>query len=180
MSGSSTLASAVVRGIRLNDWKMKPILRPRTSACWSSVRVATSVPSSRYSPRLGTSRQPRMFIKVDLPDPDEPITATYSPASTRSDTPRNACTAVSPAPYVLVTPRISIRPSAATVRPRTSTCAGTRARELPGTAARELSGPTGPGPSLTSTLPSATRADRTLDQLDLIAFIEPLGDLREA
>jgi hypothetical protein len=39
-----------------------------------------------------------MFINVDLPDPDEPITATYSPARTWRDTPRSACTAVSPMP----------------------------------------------------------------------------------
>ncbi len=33
-----------------------------------------------------------MFIRVDLPDPDEPMIATYSPRSTVSDTPRSACT----------------------------------------------------------------------------------------
>src|ERR1700754_990968 len=108
---------------------MKPILRPRTRACWSSVSLATSLPSSQYSPRLGTSRQPRMFISVDLPDPDEPITATYSPASTRRDTPRNACTVVSPLPYVLVTPRISIRASPDRVPPA-GTAADRARREL--------------------------------------------------
>ena len=30
-------------------------------------------------PSVGTSRQPRMFIAVDLPEPDGPITATKSP-----------------------------------------------------------------------------------------------------
>src|SRR4051812_36590827 len=167
MSGSSTLASAVVRGIRLNDWKMKPILRPRTSACWSSVRVATSVPSSRYSPRLGTSRQPRMFIRVDLPDPDEPITATYSPADTLSDTPLRACTAVPPPPYVLVTPRRSIRVSAATVG----------SRELSGLALDGESGPAGISrPARTG---AGGAADRALDQLDPVVAGQARGDLGE-
>jgi hypothetical protein len=34
------------------------------------------------------SRQPRMLISVDLPDPDGPMMANNSPASTVTDTPR--------------------------------------------------------------------------------------------
>ena len=34
------------------------------------------MPSSRYWPAVGMSRQPRMFISVDLPEPDEPMIAT--------------------------------------------------------------------------------------------------------
>ena len=41
--------------------------------------VATSVPSSKYRPLVGRSRQPMMFIRVDLPEPDWPIMAQYSP-----------------------------------------------------------------------------------------------------
>jgi hypothetical protein len=37
-----------------------------------------------------------MFMKVDLPEPDGPITATNSPASMPSVTPASACTTVSP------------------------------------------------------------------------------------
>ena len=37
-----------------------------------------------------------MCMKVDLPEPDGPTMATNSPASTSSDTPRRAWTAVSP------------------------------------------------------------------------------------
>ena len=33
-----------------------------------------------------------MFISVDLPEPDAPMTATISPASTVRSTPRSACT----------------------------------------------------------------------------------------
>ncbi len=37
-----------------------------------------------------------MFIIVDLPEPDAPMIATKSPRSTVSDTPRRACTSMSP------------------------------------------------------------------------------------
>jgi hypothetical protein len=33
---------------------------------------------SQYSPELGVSRQPSRFIRVDLPEPDGPMMATYS------------------------------------------------------------------------------------------------------
>ena len=46
----------------------------------SSSRDATSSPSSRYSPALGRSRQPRMPSRVDLPEPEGPMIATFSPA----------------------------------------------------------------------------------------------------
>jgi hypothetical protein len=36
------------------------------------------------------------FISVDLPEPEEPITATKSPSSMVSETPANACTSMSP------------------------------------------------------------------------------------
>src|SRR4051812_44380559 len=151
---------------------MNPILRPRTSACWSSLSRATLLPSSQYSPRVGTSRQPRMFINVDLPEPEEPITATYSPASTRSDTPRRAWTAVSPWPYVLVTSRISIRASATT-----EATAGTRAAtgEL---AARKLALTEPALPNLAVLVRST--ADGALEQLDTVALVQARGDLGEA
>ena len=106
-SGSSTLDSALVRGIRLNAWNTNPIRRLRTRASCRSVNRLTSTPSSRYRPEVGMSRHPRMFISVDLPEPDEPMMARYSPRRTVNDIPRSACTSVSPIPYVLVTPRTS-------------------------------------------------------------------------
>ncbi len=75
-SGSSTLATAVVRGMRLNAWKMNPMSRFRARASCASERVPTSTPSSLYDPKVGTSSAPRMFIRVDLPEPDEPMIAT--------------------------------------------------------------------------------------------------------
>ena len=44
-----------------------------------------------------------MFIIVDLPDPDGPIIATYSPRSTVRVIPRKAWTLMSPMKYVLWT-----------------------------------------------------------------------------
>ena len=49
-----------------------------------------------------------MFISVDLPEPDGPMMATTSPASTRSDTPRRADTSTVPILYSLATSRTSI------------------------------------------------------------------------
>ena len=46
-----------------------------------------------------------MFIIVDLPEPDAPITATNSPGMTSRSMPLSAWNAVSPVPKVLVTPR---------------------------------------------------------------------------
>ncbi len=47
-------------------------------------------------PLLGVSRQPIRFIKVDLPEPDGPMMATYSPRSMEIDTPRKAWISSSP------------------------------------------------------------------------------------
>jgi hypothetical protein len=53
-----------------------------------------------------------MFIKVDLPEPEEPMTATNSPASTLSDTPSRARSATSPVWYTLLTSTKSMTASA--------------------------------------------------------------------
>src|SRR2546430_6062346 len=44
----------------------------------SSARSLTFWPFNQYSPDVGVSRQPIRFMSVDLPDPDGPMTATYS------------------------------------------------------------------------------------------------------
>ena len=90
--GSSTLRHAFRLGSRLNCWKTNPIRRLRTSASRASLSSETSSPARWYSPLVGTSRQPRMCISVDLPDPLGPMTATYSPSSMRASTPRSAST----------------------------------------------------------------------------------------
>ena len=49
-------------------------------------------------PLVGLSSPARMCINVDLPEPEGPITAVSPPASSSSETPRRASTAVSPEP----------------------------------------------------------------------------------
>ena len=90
------MRQAFSEGRRLNCWKTKPILRLRTWASSSSDMVLTSSPARRKEPDVGTSRQPRMCISVDLPEPDGPMTATYSPAAMSKETPRRASTSSDP------------------------------------------------------------------------------------
>jgi len=75
MSGSSTFWKPVARGRRLKVWKTKPIRPFRIAARSSSERTETRVPSRRYSPEVGVSRQPRRFISVDFPEPEGPMIA---------------------------------------------------------------------------------------------------------
>jgi hypothetical protein len=65
-------------------------------ASWSSVSPATFSPSRMYSPLVGLSKQPRMLIKVDFPDPDGPMIAITSPRLTSMEMPHSACTSTSP------------------------------------------------------------------------------------
>ncbi|MFO0875523.1 MAG: hypothetical protein U0575_16380 [Phycisphaerales bacterium] len=44
-------------------------------------------------------------IRVVFPQPDGPMSIRSSPRATSRSMPRSACTALSPRPYVLVTPR---------------------------------------------------------------------------
>src|SRR5438045_5221353 len=71
------------------------------------------------SPSLGRSRQPIRLTRVDLPEPDGPITASHSPGATLSDT---LFSARSSPPefnaYALVTLRSSITPIRLSVSPQ--------------------------------------------------------------
>jgi len=96
MSGSSTYSRALARGRRLNVWNTDPMYRLRMSESWSSSRPDTRRPFSRYSPRVGVSRQPIRFMNVLFPEPDGPMTATYSLRRTVRSTPRSAATVSAP------------------------------------------------------------------------------------
>ena len=87
---------ALVRDSRLKPWKTNPIRWLRTFARASRDIFETSCPSRTYSPDVGLSRQPRMCMNVDLPEPDGPVTHTNSPDSTSTATPRRAWTWMSP------------------------------------------------------------------------------------
>src|SRR6202023_2636680 len=77
--------------------------RLRMLASSRSFMLLTSSPAKRYSPLVGMSRQPRMCMSVDSPEPEGPITARKSPSFTVSDTASTARTSASPSPYTLQT-----------------------------------------------------------------------------
>ncbi len=79
-SGSMTCSIAESRGIRLYPWNINPIFFPRNSASSSSVSFFVFTPSSRYSPLVGLSRSPMVFMSVDFPLPDGHMIATNSPS----------------------------------------------------------------------------------------------------
>jgi hypothetical protein len=81
---------AVARASRLKVWKTKPISSLRMRASSLSFIWLTCFSLSRYDPLLGVSRQPMRFISVDLPEPEGPMIATYSPRSIWIETPRSA------------------------------------------------------------------------------------------
>src|SRR3954468_10402838 len=87
---------------------MKPIFRLRTRASSSSERPATVRPSSEYVPVVGRSRHPSTFIIVDLPEPDGPMSATYSLRAMVRLMSASATNCVVPIWYVLPMPRSSI------------------------------------------------------------------------
>ena len=53
-----------------------------------------------YSPELGVSKHQSMFIKVDLPEPDGPIKATYSFLWIFKETDLSACISSVPMVYL--------------------------------------------------------------------------------
>src|SRR5580693_3201289 len=65
----------------------------------SSSRSLTRRPASQYFPSLGESKHPIRFISVDLPEPEGPIMATYSPLRICRSTPLRACTFSEPISY---------------------------------------------------------------------------------
>ena len=91
--------SAAVRvGTRLNDWNTKPI---RSRRIW--VRPASSSSPISWSPTkvrpdVGVSSPAMQCMRVDLPEPDGPITAVNRPRSNSTLMPARACTAASPLP----------------------------------------------------------------------------------
>ena len=85
-------------GSRLKNWKTKPMCSRRSFVSSLSPSVVISVPATSTVPEVGLSSPARMCIRVDLPEPDGPMTAVSRALSMSTDTPRSASTAVSPAP----------------------------------------------------------------------------------
>src|SRR5262245_39033071 len=101
-SGSTTFSSADSVGSRLNDWNTKPMCLRRRRVSSRSFMFVMSLPATETVPELGVSRPASRCMRVDLPEPDGPMPAVNWPAGRSSDTPRSACTAESPSPYVRV------------------------------------------------------------------------------
>ena len=115
-SGSRTLSTTLRHGSRFACWNAMPAI---------FTGPLTSAPAIATVPAVGRCRPVTRRIRVDLPQPDGPTTATNSPRRTFSVIPSRAITSPdAPPPYVSVTPsmstkackcplRISARPPAA-------------------------------------------------------------------
>src|SRR5262245_52226367 len=69
-----------------------PTIRRRYVARRLLLSSARSWSSTSMRPAVGRSRPPRRLSSVDLPEPDLPSRATFSPRRTSSETPRRAQT----------------------------------------------------------------------------------------
>ena len=69
-SGAATFSSAVIVGMRWNDWKTMPIRAPRNRASASSLMRWMATPSTRIAPLSGRSSPAMVISSVDLPEPD--------------------------------------------------------------------------------------------------------------
>ncbi len=71
---------------------MKPMFRERHFESCAPRSFAMSVSPIRMLPRVGWSMPPRRLSSVVLPEPDGPMSATYSPAFTSSVNPASTGT----------------------------------------------------------------------------------------
>jgi hypothetical protein len=71
----------VSRGRIQKFWKINPISLFLTKASSNSSIFKIFLPDSMYSPDVGVSRQPIIFISVDFPDPEGPSIDKKSPFS---------------------------------------------------------------------------------------------------
>ena len=108
--GSSTFSRAVSIGRRKKRWNTNPMRISRMRLRSASERPATSRSSNRTSPLVGWSTTPIRCSSVDFPQPDGPLTATYSPRPTRSETSRSAATGPAAIGKRRVTRRASTTP----------------------------------------------------------------------
>ena len=83
---------------------MNPISRLRTRARSERGRSATDLPFRMYLPSVGESSRPRIDSSVDLPQPDGPAIAMYSPLLISRWMPASACVSTSSVKKTLVTP----------------------------------------------------------------------------
>ena len=96
-SGKATFSSTVRCGSRAKFWNTMPILWRRMSMSSASLALSRSRPSNSTSPEVGSIRRDRQRSRVDLPEPDRPMTMKISPWRTsergiahRADQPRRS------------------------------------------------------------------------------------------
>src|SRR4051794_36701666 len=80
-----------------------------------------------------------MCMKVDLPEPDGPVTARNSPRSTSRLTPRSAFTSTSPTTYVLTRFLTEITASIERLEASSASAAAAERVARPGSCGRDLS-----------------------------------------
>ena len=85
-------------GIRLNCWKMNPIVVRLSRASSPSPMRASGLSSKSTSPADGRSSAPSSWSTVVLPEPLGPTIATYSPLSISRLVGATATTCVAPSP----------------------------------------------------------------------------------
>src|SRR5665213_698978 len=85
-------------GIRWNDWNTMPTWRPRKRASASSSRALKGVPLTTTCPLSGRSSPAITISKVDLPEPDGPISPIASPDATCRLISLRICTRAAPVP----------------------------------------------------------------------------------
>ncbi len=89
---------AVSVGIRLKDWKTNPIWSRRICVRPASSRFPISRSPTKVRPEVGVSSPAMQCMRVDLPEPDGPMTAVKRPLSNSTLMPSRACTTASPLP----------------------------------------------------------------------------------
>jgi len=82
--------------MRLNDWNIMPTRRARYEAGSRRESESRGAPRNSIVPAVGVSSPARRLRRVDLPDPDAPITAKNSPSSIPISTPSTARTSWGP------------------------------------------------------------------------------------
>ena len=90
--GKVTFSMMLRSGKRLKYWKMNPIRSLRRLVSSVSDMSPIRVPLMKMSPVVGVSRQPIRFRRVDLPEPEGPMTEMNSPRFTWNETPSSAVT----------------------------------------------------------------------------------------
>src|SRR5262245_50980388 len=107
-SGTATFSSAVMVGMRWNDWNTMPTLRPRNRASASSSRPASAWSATTTEPESGRSRPAITISSVDLPEPEGPTMPTASPRPILRSMSLRMWTRAAPRPSDRLTPASAI------------------------------------------------------------------------